>query len=348
MIKFVNEYMLWFLLLLPMLTVMFYYGRHKRKKDVSLLGKPEIIEKLIPGLSSVRPRFKFWLTIAALGLLIIAASRPQIGAKVEKAKRKGVELMLCLDISNSMLANDISPNRIDRAKQAIVQLVKKLDNDKIGIIVFAGKAFVQLPLTDDYGAAMMFIDRISTQLIDQQGTSIGSALNLALTSFPETKSTQHNRAIILISDGENHEDDAIEAAGMANDKKIKVHTIGIGQPQGVPIPVMRNGQSDFKRDANGDIVVTKLNEEVLQNIAKEGKGIYIRASGSNFGLDKIFDEIAKMEKQDFEAINFSDYEDRYIYFAAFALLILIIELLLSYRKSYISQKIQLFNKKHID
>ncbi len=348
MIRFANENILWFLILIPFLILFFYYSRYIRKKDIKKLGKSNIVETLIPEMSSVRTKFKFWLTIFALLLLIIAASRPQVGAKIEKAKRKGVELIICLDISNSMLANDISPNRLERAKMAIMQLIKKLDNDKIGVIVFAGKPFVQLPLTDDYGAAMMFADRITTNLIEQQGTAIGSAIDLAVESFPETKNIKYNRAIIVISDGENHEDDAIAAAANAWDKKIKVHTIGIGNPDGTPIPVIRNGQIDFKKDTEGNIVITKLNEQNLQDIANASKSVYIRASNNNFGLDKIFDEIAKMEKVESEAVNYSDYEDRFYFFAALSLIILLIELSLRYKKSYISQKLKLFTKKHID
>ncbi|MEI6347565.1 MAG: VWA domain-containing protein [Bacteroidota bacterium] len=345
MINFAYQYMLWLLLIIPVLAALFYYGRYLRRKQIASLGKPEIIFKLIPTLSHIRSPFKFWLTIIALTLLILASARPQMGAKVEKAKRKGVELMLCLDISNSMLANDIKPTRLERSKQAIIQLIKKLDNDKIGIVVFAGKSFIQLPLTDDYGAALMYVDRINTDLIENQGTAIGSAITLAAESFTQTKNKPRNRAIIVISDGENHEDDALEAAGNAISKSVKVHTIGIGTPEGAPIPEIKGNQVDYKRDGNGEVVMTKLNEQMLRDISDKGKGIYIRANNSDFGLDKIFDEIAKMEKEDFEAINYSDYEDQFIAFIALAFLILLFEQILNYRKSYFSKKIQTFTQR---
>lgn len=342
MIKFAYSYMLWALLIVPLLTALFYYGRYRRKKQLAVFGDLKILSKLTPSLSNIRSPFKFWLTLSAIILLVIASARPQMGAKIEKAKRKGVELMLCLDISNSMLANDIKPTRLERSKQAIIQLIKKLDNDKIGIVVFAGKSFIQLPLTDDYGAALMYVDRISTSLIDNQGTAIGSAIDLATQSFPETKNKPRNRAIIVISDGENHEDDAMDAAGKALSNNIKVHTIGIGTPEGAPVPEIKGNQVDYKRDANGEVVVTKLNEQMLRDIADKGKGVYIRANNSDFGLDKIFDEIAKMEKEDFEAINYSDYEDQFLPFIIIAFLILLVEQLLNYRKSYVSKKIDEF------
>lgn len=342
MIKFAYAYMLWTLVIVPVLIALFYYGRHIRKKQLASFGSFEIVSKLIPNLSSVRAPFKFWLTILAIVLLIIASARPQMGAKVEKAKRKGVELMICLDISNSMLANDIKPTRLERSKQAIIQLIKKLDNDKIGIVVFAGKSFIQLPLTDDYGAALMYLDRISTTLIQNQGTSIGSAIDLAVESFPTNKNKPRNRAIIVISDGENHEDDALEASKNAQAKYIKVHAIGIGTPEGAPVPETNGNTADYKRDANGEVVITKLNEPMLKDVAEKGNGIYIRANNSDFGLDRIFDEIAKMEKEDFEAINYSDFDDQFLPIAGLAFLILLLEQTLRYRKSYVSKKLNDF------
>lgn len=342
MIKFAYSYMLWALLLVPILTALFYYGRYRRKKQLATFGDLQIVSRLTPSLSNIRAPFKFWLTMSAIILLIIASARPQMGAKMEKAKRKGVELMLCLDISNSMLANDIKPTRLERSKQAIIQLIKKLDNDKIGIVVFAGKSFIQLPLTDDYGAALMYVDRINTSQIENQGTAIGAAIELAAQSFPKTKNKPRNRAIIVISDGENHEDDAVEAADKALAENIKVHTIGIGTPEGAPVPEIKGYQADYKRDANGEVVMTKLNEQMLREIADKGKGIFIRANNSDFGLDRIFDEIAKMEKDDFEAINYSDYEDQFMPFIVVAFIILLIEQLLNYRRSFVSKKIAQF------
>ncbi len=348
MIRFEYLYMLWLLILIPILIGLFYYGRFVRKKQISKLGKVEIINKLVPTLSNFRAPFKFWLTLLALVLLILAAARPQMGSKIEKAKRKGVELMLCLDISNSMLANDIKPTRLERSKQAIIQLIKRLDNDKIGIVVFAGKSFVQLPLTDDYGAALMYVDRINTDLIYSQGTAIGSAIDLAAESFQKTKTKPRNRAIIVISDGENHEDDAMDAAKRAKANFVKVHTIGVGTPEGAPIPSVNGTQVDYKRDADGQVVVSKLNEQMLRDIADKGDGVFIRANNSDFGLDKIFDQVAKMEKEEFESINYSDYEDQYISFILLAFVILLVEQLLNYRKSYLSKKINEFTTQKIN
>ncbi len=348
MIRFEYLNILWLLTLIPLFIGLFYYGRYIRKRQMSKLGKVEVINKLIPSLSSLRAPFKFWLTLSALVLLILAAARPQMGSKIEKAKRKGVELILCLDVSNSMLASDIKPTRLERSKQAIIQLIKRLDNDKIGIVVFAGKSFVQLPLTDDYGAALMYVDRINTDLVYTQGTAIGSAIDLATESFQKTKTKPRNRAIIVISDGENHEDDALDAAKRARENYIKVHTIGIGSPEGAPIPSVKGNQLDYKRDAEGQVVVSKLNEQMLKDIANKGDGVFIRANNSDFGLDKILDQVAKMEKEEFESINYSDYEDQYISFILVALLLLIIEQMLNYRKSYLSKKINAFTSRKID
>lgn len=339
MIKFAYIHILWLLSFVPLIVALYYYGRVKRNRQLAKLVKIEFIDKLIPSLSNFRTSFKFWLTIFAFVLLILAAARPQMGSKIEKAKRKGVELMICLDISNSMMADDIKPTRLERSKQAIIQLIKRLDNDKIGIVVFAGKSFIQLPLTDDYGAALMYIDRINPSLITNQGTAIGSAIDLAAESFVKTKNKPKNRAIIVISDGENHEDDAQDAASKAYASRIKVHTIGIGTPSGAPVPVFVNNKIDYKRDAEGQVVITKLNEQMLRDVAHKGKGEYIKANNSDFGLDKIFDEIAKMEKEDFESINYSDYEDQYMSFVIIAFFVLLIEQLLNYRKSFLSKKI---------
>ena len=213
----------------------------------------------------------------------------EFGSKLKTEKRKGVELMIALDVSNSMMAEDIQPNRLERAKRAISRLVDKLDDDKIGLIVFAGDAYTQLPITTDFASAKLFLNSVSTNIVPRQGTAIGAAINLAANSF--SPQFEGNKAIIVITDGENHEDDAVGAATAAAQQGIIVHTIGMGLPQGAPIPVYENGQKDFRKDKNGQVVVTKLDEQMLQEIAAAGNGVYVRANNAEVGLNTLFDEI---------------------------------------------------------
>jgi Ca-activated chloride channel family protein len=249
---------------------------------------------------------------------------------------------MALDVSNSMLAEDIKPNRLERAKRAISQLIDKLEGDRIGIVVFAGKAYMQLPITSDYSAAKLFLSTIDTEIVPTQGTSIGQAIDLSLTAFSDNK---HEKAIVVITDGEDHDDNPIAAAENALAQGIKVYTIGIGLPEGAPIPEFSNGQQmGFKKDLSGKTVITKLDELTLQKVATAGEGIYVRANNTSAGLNQVFEEISKMEKQRYETKMFSDYEDRFQYFLALALFLLVIELLIFERKSRFAGKIKLFEK----
>jgi Ca-activated chloride channel family protein len=302
----------------------------------------------MPDVSGVMPLLKFIALMVALAFLILALARPQTGSKLEKGKRKGVELMILLDVSNSMLAEDIKPNRLERAKQAISKLIDRLENDKIGLIVFAGKPYNQLPITADYAAAKMFLTTVSTDIVPEQGTAIGAAIDMALKSFNFQDKTK-NKAIIIISDGENHEDDAVEAAKTAADNGVYIHTIGMGLPEGSPIPLYKSGVAiGFKQDADGKTVVTKLDEQMLQEIASAGKGIYVRANNTEVGLNKIFDEIDKMQKKEFDAKIYSDYEDQFQFFIAIALLFMISEVFISERRSKWLRKLDIFGERKND
>jgi Ca-activated chloride channel family protein len=298
----------------------------------------------MPGVSTSRPVLKFSILMLALAFLITGLARPQFGAKLQKINRKGVEIMIALDVSNSMMAEDIQPNRLERAKRAIARLTERLTNDKIGLIVFAGKAYTQIPITTDYASAKMFLGSISTEIVPTQGTAIGSAIDLAINSF--TPDQESSKAVIVITDGENHEDDAVETAKLAAEKKIIVHTIGMGLPQGGPIPVYNAyGQKDFKRDKEGQVVVTKLDESMLQQIAAAGGGSYIRANNTEVGINNIFDEINKMEKTELESRVYSDYNDQFFYFIVVAFALLIIEFFVLERKNNVFSKlIQLIAK----
>ena len=342
MYQFENIYFFYALGLLPVFILMYWLLNRWRKKTFATYGDLLIIEHLIPDVSKSKRNWKFFAFTLAFGLVIIGIVNPQVGTKLEEVKRKGADLMICLDISNSMKAEDLQPNRIEKAKQEISKLINKLEGDRIGIIVFAGEAYVQLPITTDYAAAKLFLESISTDLIPTQGTAIGTAINLALESFG--KDEGKNKAIVIITDGENHEDDAISAAEASAEKGIAIHTIGMGSPDGAPIPIYKNNvREGFKKDKEGNSVITKLNEQSLLEIAAAGNGIYVRASNSDAGLYKVVNEINKLEKKSFESKIYSDYEDRFQWFIAPALLFLLIEFLLTERKSKIYKRLNLFN-----
>jgi Ca-activated chloride channel family protein len=276
-------------------------------------------------------------------LLIIGIANPQTGSKLVEGERKGIDIMIALDVSNSMLAEDIQPNRLERAKQAISKLIDKLGNDRIGIIVFAGNAYMQLPITTDYAAAKMFLSTITTRIVPTQGTAIGEAIDMAIGSFDDET---HSRAIIIITDGENHEDEPVKSAENAAEQGIYVYTIGMGLLEGAPIPEYNkyNRRIGYKKDRQGSTVVTKLNEAMLQQIASAGNGVYVRANNTQSGLKTVFDEINSLEKTKFESKIFSDYENRFQYFIALSLIFIVLELFIFERKSKWLSKINLFGK----
>lgn len=340
MFRFENSGFLWGLLIIPILTIFFIWSRIARKRALRRFGNEEIMKFLMPFASKTRPRFKFFILMLALAFIILGIARPQYGSKLKKVKREGVELIIALDVSNSMLAEDIQPNRLERAKLAISRLVDKLNDDKIGLIVFAGDAYTQLPITSDYNSAKLFLNSVSTQIVPKQGTAIGAAVGLAMRSF--TPSSKANKAIIVITDGENHEDDAISAAKNAVENGIVVHTIGMGLPQGSPIPVLRNGQKEYLKDNQGNVVITKLNETMLEQISAAGNGIYVRANNAQVGLNTLFDEINKLEKTEMESLVYSDYEDQFQYFFAIAMALILLEFVILERKNRYLKNIKLF------
>ncbi|MCF8277605.1 MAG: VWA domain-containing protein [Flavobacteriales bacterium] len=344
MFRFANEIWLYALLVIPVLVLVFWFNARWRKRVLQQLGDLSIIETLIPTFSKVLPRWKRFLFTLAVAFVLVGMSNPQIGTKYEEVKREGFELMVCLDVSNSMLAEDLTPNRLERAKQAISRLVDRLKNDKIGVIVFAGDAYIQLPMTVDHSAAKLFLRSIDTDIVPTQGTAIGKAIELAMTSF--SANSKANRSIIVITDGENHEDDALEQAAAAAEQGIKVHTIGIGSIDGTPIPVYQRGQMmGYRKDRAGNTVVTKLNETMLQQIAAAGGGTYVRANNSRTGLNVLMDELEGMQREEFDSKMFTSYEDRFQYFFGVALLLLLIELLLPSRKLKVFGGLNLFKAK---
>lgn len=336
-----NKYFIYAFGLIPVFIIATWLVNRWRRKALASFGEMKVIEQLFPDVSNTKRIWKSILYILAFAFLIIGMINPQVGTKLEEVKRKGADLMICLDVSNSMKAEDLQPNRLEKSKQALSKLIDKLEGDRIGIIVFGGEAYVQLPITTDYSAAKLFLESINTDLIPTQGTDIGKAIDMAMTSFG--KDEGKNKAIVIITDGENHDQDAIAAAEQAVEKGVTIHTIGMGSADGAPIPIYKgNVREGFKKDKDGNTVVTKLNEPMLKELASAGNGIYVRATNSDAGLNNILDAIDKLEKKQFESKMYSDYEDRFQWFVAIALFILIIETLFTERKSKLYKRLNLF------
>lgn len=341
-LRFENPQYLYWLLIIPVLVAIYVMIRLWNKRQFERFANIKLREYLVPMFSSSRANTKFVIFNLIIALLIIGAANLQSGSKMEKVKREGIDLFLCVDISNSMHAEDIAPNRLERSKQAINKLISKLGGDRIGIIVFAGNAYVQLPITTDYSAAKMFLSTVDTDLIPTQGTEVGRAIELAIKSFGDTK---HNKAIIIISDGEDHENGgAVKAAQEAAKHGIKIYTIGMGLDEGAPIPLYNKygKKTGYKKDKDGNIIITKVDDKILRQIAEIGDGIYVRASNSNVGLDKIYEDINKTEKSEIESNVFTDYDDQFQWFVGAAIILLIIEILLSSGKKEWESKFNLF------
>jgi len=326
MIIFAHINYLLLLLLVPLIPVGYLVFRKIRSYRMAKLGDPALVKALMPSVSSAKAWVRVMLFSLAFGLFVIGLARPQVGAKLSEHEAKGSEIMICLDVSNSMLARDYSPCRLDRAKLAISRIVDKLEGDRIGLIVFAGSSFVQLPITTDYVSAKMFMTSINTSSVPIQGTAMGDAIQTAAKSFSEQ--SEKSRAIIVITDGENHEDDPVAAAKAAADAGISVYTIGVGSAQGQPIPV----DGELMKDKQGNIVVTRLDEKILEEVAAAGNGAYVHAGNEEFGLNPIIDELRKMEDEKFNSVVFEEYDEQYMYFFAAALVLLVLEMLVGERK----------------
>jgi len=310
----------------------FLHLKWKENKS-KIFGEKKLLKQLINSYSKSRELIKNTLTILIFIFLIVGISNPQIGSKMEEVKRKGIDLMIAIDLSNSMMAEDIQPNRLERAKQAISKLIDQLTGDRIGLIVFAGDAYVQLPITTDYSAAKLFLSTINTQVIPTQGTEIGKAIDLAVNSFD--KKNKQNKAIIIITDGESHDENAIKSARNANESGIQIYTLGMGLSKGGPIPIYDKygNMKNYRQDANGNTVISKLNENLLKEIASSGGGVYIRANNSKSGLSNLFDEINKLEKMEIGTMIFTQYKDRFQLFIGIALILLLLDMIIINRKN---------------
>ena len=344
MLRFAHTDILWGLLVIPVLVLLFIGVSRWKRKAIASLGDKTVVRLMMPQVSFSRPWLKFIFFVVAYALLIIAAADPQLGSKTEEVKRKGADLMILLDVSNSMLARDLAPNRLENAKRAISQLVDRMHDDRIGLIVFAGQAYVQLPMTTDYSAAKLFLNTVSTGMVPTQGTAIGAAIELGVKSFDFKNGT--GKAMILITDAENHEDNAMDAASSAKSRGVMVNVIGVGSADGAPIPLYPDDPHSTDRvDETGNKIITKLNEQMGKDIAAAGGGIYVRANNSNSGLSIVMDQVAKVQRKEYDNKTFKDYEDRFQFFLAIALALLVAEFFISNRKNMRLSGLKLFEVK---
>lgn len=341
MFEFAHSEYIWLMWLIPVMLVIFLFARHKRKSAIRKFGEPDLLESLMPLYSSRRPVLKFVLLLFTIVFVVLALAGPRFGSRLEEVRREGVEIIIALDVSNSMLAEDIRPNRLDRSKMAISGLTRNMRNDRIGLIVFAGDAYVQVPITSDYSAVRMMLNNVTPGFVPVQGTAIGYAIELATRSFsPESAA---GKVLIIISDGEDHEDDPIGAAATAQEMGITIHTIGMGRPEGAPIPT-EEGNTGFLTGPDGTTVITRLDEAMLKGIASAGNGLFIRAAASSAGLDIIMDEIDKMEKEEFEKMEYTEFEERFQYMAAIALFLLLADFFILDRKNRWLNRINIFRE----
>lgn len=340
MFRFEEPAYLYLLLLIPILVVGYIYLRYQRKKALLRFGDPELLASLMPEVSVYRPNVKFVILLFAVTLFPFLLARPQFGSKLETVKRQGIEVMIALDISNSMLAQDVQPSRLEKAKRLVAQLVDKMENDKVGMIVFAGDAYTQLPITSDYISAKMFLETINPSLISKQGTAIGSAISLAARSF--TPQENVGRTLIIITDGENHEGGIEEASKLVGEKNIQINVLGVGLPEGAPIP--EAGTNDYRRDREGNVIVTKLNEQMCQEIAKVGNGIYVRVDNTNNAQKAIAKEINKLAKADVETQVYTEFNEQFQVIALVILILAVIETLILMKKNPLFRHITLFSK----
>lgn len=342
MFRFANIEMLWCLVAIPVFIVAYVICTNHKHRQLEEFGDAELMASLMPDASRYRSIWKFGILVLALVLLIVAAARPQFGQRETIMKRQGCEVMVALDVSNSMLAEDVAPNRLDRAKQMLSKLMDNMVDDKVGLIVFAGEAFTQIPITCDYVSAKMFLNNITPNLISTQGTAIGAALQTSLASFGSSDGDV-GRAIILITDGENHEDDAIAAAKKAHELGVKVFVVGIGKPEGSPIP--KQGTNDYFKDRSGQVVVSRLNEEMCQQIALAGEGVYVRCDNTNTAMRTLQKELDKLATADLESTIYADYNEQYQSFVLIALILLVLEFFILSRKNHRLSRMDLFKER---
>ena len=340
MFRFEEPIYLYLLAVIPVLALVRWLLERKQHKRLRKFGDPELLSQLMPDVSRWRPAAKFWMLEAALALLIVMIARPQMGTRISHDKRTGIETIIAMDISNSMLAEDVVPSRLDRTKMMVENLVDNFTDDKIGLIVFAGDAFVQLPITSDYVSAKMFLSDIHPSLMATQGTDIATAINMATNSFTQQQGV--GKAIIVVTDGEDHEGGALEAAKDAKKKGMRVYVLGVGSPNGAPIPL---GNGNYMKDRTGNTVMTKLNEEMCRQVAEAGGGAYIHVDNNSNAQQQLDNELSKLTKKEMQSTIYSDYDEQFQAFGIIALILLIIEICILDRKNPLARRINIFGRR---
>ncbi|WP_288949572.1 vWA domain-containing protein [Xylanibacter rarus] len=337
MFRFENPAFLYLLIIIPVIIVIRLLEMRKRKLKLKKFGDLSLLKQLMPDVSSSRKSLKFWLMVAALALLIVMLARPQMGTKISQEKRKGIEVIISLDISNSMRAEDVVPSRLDKSKMLVENMVDNFTNDKVGLVVFAGDAFIQLPITSDYVSAKMFLQNTDPSLIATQGTDLAGAIELSSKSF--TQQDKVGRAILIITDGEDHEGGAIEAAEKARKNGIRVFVLGVGSTKGSPVP---DGNGGYMKDNSGQEVISALNEEMCKQVAQAGGGAYIHVDNTSLAQRQLNDELTKLQKGDISSVVYSEYDEQFQAVGILVLILLIIEMLILERKNPFFKKIKLF------
>lgn len=340
MFRFEDPIYLWALLVIPVLLLIRLAGWRRRRSKLRKFGDPELVRQLMPNVSKFRPTVKFWLLLVAWALLVVMVVRPQVGAEVQRDKRNGIEAIICLDISNSMLAQDVAPSRLDKSKLLVESLVDRFTNDKIGLIVFAGDAYVQLPITSDYVSAKMFLQNIDPSLIQTQGTDIAQAINLGLHSF--TQADKIGRAIIVITDGEDHEGGAVEAAAEARKKGVNVFILGVGDTKGAPIPT---GDGGYMKDRSGQTVMTALNEQMCREVAQAGSGKYIHVDNTGDAQTELNNDLARLQRGESESVIYNAYDEQFQAFGILVILLLVVEVCILEAKNPLLKNIKLFRRR---
>ncbi len=345
MIQLEEKIYFYLLFIIPILVVLFIALQIWKRNTQKKFGDVALIKRITPTKSIFKGTLKFILFLVGLAFLIIGLVNPKIGTKLETVKREGVDIVFALDVSKSMLAEDIAPNRLEKGKRLVSEIINQLASDRIGIIAYAAQAYPQLPITTDYGAAKMFLQSMNTDMLSSQGTAITKAIELAATYYDDDQQT--NRVLFIISDGEDHEEGSITSAvENAVNEGIRIFTIGVGKTKGAPIPIKRNGIVEtLKKDMNGEVVITKLNEEILKEIASQGNGEYINGDNTTEAVEYIKDQLNQMDKKEFEAKQFAEYKDQFQWFVGIALFLLFLDIFVLDKKTKWLRKLNLFNEK---
>ena len=340
MFRFENPLYLYFLIAIPLLALLFYYSEYRRRKRIKKYGDPALLKELMIDVSWLRPQIKIWLALLALASLIIAAARPQFGTKIDTTERSGIEAIIAMDVSNSMLANDVRPSRLEKSKMLVSNMVDEMTNDKVGLVVYAGQDFVQLPITNDIVSAKMFLEGIDPSMINMQGTDIAAAIDLAAKSFTQRKDV--SRAIFLITDGEDNEGGAVDAAKAAAKQGIHVYVLGVGSPEGAHVPIP--GTTQYFIDEQGNPIVSRLSEDMCRQISRAGNGAYIYVDNSSSAQRELSKYVDKLAKAKLESQEYSEFDEQYQGFLILALVFLIADVCLLERKNHLLKKFHLFKK----